>query len=145
MAHPSTQSSIPSTLRAQMPRPTVQASPFQTSRQVPRDVPLKSVDDLSFKQYNIFQNKVDALGFQPISKMGQLVPPNTTDFSPMKKPRTIAPPSPLQMEEEEYQADIPDVDAIEADAMEGEGVKKLKKGSPAMKAHMAKLRAMRKK
>jgi hypothetical protein len=29
--------------------------------------------------------------------------------------------------------------------MEGVGMKKLKKGSPAMKAHMAKLRAMRKK
>ena len=138
MAHPSTQSSVPSALRAQMPMPTVQASPFQSSRQVQ----VKSVEGLSFKAYNSFQDKVDALGFKPISKAGQFVPPNTTDFSQMKT-RTIAPPSPVI--EEEDQTDIPDVDAIEADAMDGTGIKKLKKGSPAMKAHMARLRAMRKK
>jgi hypothetical protein len=126
-------------MMAQMPRPTVQASPFKSSRQVQ----VKSVEGLSFKAYNSFQDKVDALGFKPISKAVQFVPPNTTDFSQMKKPRILAPPSPVI--EEEYQTDIPDVDAIEEDAMDGTGMKKLKKGSPAMKAHMARLRAMRKK
>ena len=139
MAHPASKSSVPTTLNAQMPKPSVKATPFPSSRQVQ----VKSVEGLSFRAYNIFQDKVDALGFMPISKQTQFVPPNTTDFSQMK-PRTLAPPSPLVMEEQ-YQTDIPDVDAIEADAMEGVGMKKLKKGSPAMKAHMAKLRAMRKK
>jgi hypothetical protein len=92
---------------------------------------VKSVEGLSFRAYNKFQDKVDALGFIPISKQTQFIPPVSS------VPRPLAPPPVM---EEEYQTDIPDVDA-----MEGVGMKKLKKGSPAMKAHMAKLRAMRKK
>lgn len=135
MSHPASQSSVPTTLTAQMPKPTVQATPFKASRQVQ----VKSVEGLSFRAYNKFQDKVDALGFIPISKQEQFVP----IVSMLKQPRTLAPPSPVI--EDVFRTDVPDVGAIEADAMEGEGVKKMKKGSPAMKAHMARLRAMRKK
>jgi hypothetical protein len=85
----------------------------------------------------MFQNKVDALGMKPISKADQFAKPN--EFALMK-PRTLTPPlSPIEPDK------IVDVGVIEADAMDGTGMKKMKKGSPAMKAHMAKLRAMRKK
>lgn len=138
--HPATESSIPSTLRAQMPRQYVRAVRFDGSHQTPRQVPVHTLEN--WRAYNKAQNITDAMDFKPIYKEGQFVPSTTTDFS--RNLRTLAPPSPL-VEEEQYPTDIPDVGAIEADAMEGSGMKKMKKGSPAMKAHMAKLRAMRKK
>jgi hypothetical protein len=136
--HPTLESSLPTTLTAQMPRAFVKAAPFQHSRQVPRNFRAKDVDRMGFGDFNKFQDRVEAFDFKPI-----FVPSNPSNFSITDRPKTLlAPPSPMM---EDTQPDqFVDVAAIEADAM-GEGMKKLKKGSPAMKAHMARLRGMRKK
>jgi hypothetical protein len=138
--HPATQSSVPSTLTAQMPMPTVQALPFQASRQVP----LKSVESLRLKSYYRFEDKVDELmgGYRPIDiPVRQKMP-----FSPIN----FIPAGRVLPDQSAFPPDDDDEDVVEEPPQkmakaEGEGVKKLKKGSPAMKAHMAKLRAMRKK
>ena len=154
MSHPATQSSIPSTLMAQMPLPTVQALPFQASRQVqelpfqasrqvPRQVPLRSVESLRQRAYYRFQDKVDELmgGFKPINPPeGQPMPFSPINFIPMG--RVLPDQSAFPPDDNEDVVEEPPQKMAKA---EGEGMKKLKKGSPEMKAHMARLRAMRKK
>ena len=140
MAHPASNSSVPTTLTAQMPRPTVQALPFQASRQVP----VKSVENLSFRGFNRFQNKVDVL-------MGGYRPINIPERQPMPfSPVNFLPPGRVMPDQSAFPPDDDEEDVVEEPPQktakaEGEGMKKLKKGSPAMKAHMARLRAMRKK
>jgi hypothetical protein len=121
--------------------PTVQALPFQASRQVP----VKSVDSLGRNAYYRFQDKVDELmgGYRPINPpVRQPMPFSPINFIPIPAGRVLPDQSAFPPDDDEYVVEEPPQKTAKA---EGEGVKKLKKGSPAMKAHMAKLRAMRKK
>jgi hypothetical protein len=120
--------------------PTVQALPFQASRQVP----VKSVENLSFRGFNRFQNKVDVLmgGYRPINIPERQPMP----FSPVNflSPGRVLPDQSAFPPDDEEDVVVEEPPQKIAKA-EGEGMKKMKKGSPAMKAHMARLRAMRKK
>lgn len=125
--HPAQLSSVPSTLTAQMPRAFVRAAPFTGSRLIGQ-----TISNMEAKSR--VQDLTEEMEFKPISKQGRV-----PDIFSLRT-RVLAPPTPPTPSTQ-----IADVDAIEAEAMMGKGMRKLKKGSPDMKAHMAKLRGMRKK
>jgi len=143
--HPAMESSTPSTLTAQMPREFVRATTFSGSHQMPRQVPVSNLEDLSFRRYNQFQDNIDRMGFKPIAKQGQFIPPPPTNFSIMEGmvKKQLVPPDNLAFQEDEM--DSKSDSSGDSDSSEDMSGKGLKKGSPAMKAHMARLRAMRKK
>ena len=155
--HPSIRSSVPTTLTAQMPRSFVRAAPFQSSRISGgrmcceggmRDYSGMEGEGILDDIRNAFKPKNIAKAIDPVKKFADKT--GITKFVTKTLPKTLIEKGvPMAAEfvgskfgyGKQARA-LGEKGASELKKVSGLG---LKKGSPEMKAHMAKLRAMRKK
>jgi len=153
--HPALRSSIPTTLSAQMPRSFVRADRFPSSRVSGNGMGVDMgdysgmegegiLDDIR----NAFKPKNIAKAFDPVKKFADKT--GVTKFVTKTLPKTLIEKGvPMAAEFVGSKFGV----GKQARALGERGAKELKKvsglglkkGSPEMKAHMAKLRAMRKK